>query len=108
MAGDATFKKLLPFKIRFKWVKAHQDAQLDQTKIDELPEESQLNIQVDAMAGSYRSSMQVHIPTIKFPKGDLWIGIGGTYHHHFPAKAIRKKFLAQPSKNTSATRRHGQ
>ena len=62
---------------------------MDPIQIDKLPDESQLNIQVDAMAGLYRSTMTIHVPTIKFPKGELSIGLRGIYHHHFPAKAIR-------------------
>jgi hypothetical protein len=83
-------KRLLPFKIRFKWVKAHQDDTLDPREIEGLPDKVQLNIQVDAMAGEYRSTMPTHVPTIRFTAGDLWIGVNGVYHHHFPAKAIRQ------------------
>ena len=82
-------KRLLPFKIRFKWVKAHQDESIDPRDILDLPDPSQLNIQVDAMAGEYRRTMPTHVPTIRFPAGRLWIGVNGVYHHHFPAKAIR-------------------
>jgi hypothetical protein len=41
------------------------------------------------MAGDYRSTMPIHVPTIRFPAGHLWIGVNGVYHHHFPSIAIR-------------------
>jgi hypothetical protein len=71
-------ERLLLFKIDLNWSKLIERTRMTQERLRSCLT-LQLNFQVDAMAGEFRSTMPAHVvPTIRFTAGD-----------HYPAKAIR-------------------
>ena len=78
--------RVIPLKIRFKWIESHQD---DKNKKGPISDAAALNIQVDARAGSLSAKMTHHVPTFTIPSCNISISIGNVQYHHFPDTAIR-------------------
>ena len=78
--------RIIPLKIRFKWIESHQD---DKKKKGPRTDAATLNIQVDARAGALSAKMKHHVPTLTIPSSQISISIGNVQYHHFPATAIR-------------------
>ena len=86
-------RQLVPFKIKCKWVRSHQESESD---FDLTLPEVILNIAVDETAESLSGTITTHLSTLLIPSSKAAIIVEGKRYHHFPAPIIRAIYHGPP------------